>query len=132
MSDIPSNESPLFHMTVVIPVYNEEALLATAINDLMLRLGDIPLTTEVIISENGSKDRTREIARELAAKHRNIRVLNTDEPNYGRALRRGIEEARGLVAVASHTASYAAHAESIESEHFLIRNLNKDALIEPQ
>jgi len=97
MNDPTVPDSPAFHMSVVIPVYNEEGLLATAVNDLLARLAEIPLTAEVILSENGSRDRTLEIANALAAKHRNVRVLHTDEPNYGRALRRGIEEARGAL-----------------------------------
>ncbi|HOU55070.1 MAG TPA: glycosyltransferase [Myxococcota bacterium] len=90
-------EPPRFHVTIVIPVFNEERLLATAVNDLVARLQrEMPVTWEVILSENGSRDRTLEIARELAERHRNLRVIHTPEPNYGRALRRGIEEARGF------------------------------------
>lgn len=88
-----------FNLSVVIPVYNEEGLLATAITDLLAHLAEIPLVSEVIISENGSRDRTLEVARALAARHRNVRVLHTDEPNYGRALRRGIEEAAGAIVI---------------------------------
>ncbi len=92
-------EQEVFHFSVIIPVYNEEALLATAVNDLVTRLNEIPLVHEVILSENGSRDRTLEIARHLAQKHRNVRVLHTDEPNYGRALRRGIEAAAGSLCI---------------------------------
>ena len=88
----PKSDTP-YEMTVVIPVYNEEGLLSTAINDLIPRLAEIPLTTEVIISQNGSKDKTPQIAAELAAKYDNVRVLNTDEPNYCLALRRGSKAA---------------------------------------
>lgn len=86
-----------YNVSIVIPVYNEEGLLATAVHDLVARLQEIPLSCEVILSENGSKDRTREIALDLAAHIRNVRVLHTDEPNYGKALRRGIEEAHGAI-----------------------------------
>jgi len=94
----PEHEDrPRFHVSIVIPVYNEERLLATAVNDLAARLQrEMPVPWEVILSENGSRDRTPEIARELAERHRNVRVLHTPEPNYGRALRRGIEEAQGF------------------------------------
>jgi glycosyltransferase involved in cell wall biosynthesis len=88
-----------FNLTVVIPVFNEEGLLATAVTDLVARMNEIPLACELIITENGSRDRTLEIAQGLAKKHRNVRVLHTDEPNYGRALRRGIEEARGALVI---------------------------------
>ncbi|MBM4395504.1 MAG: glycosyltransferase family 2 protein [Deltaproteobacteria bacterium] len=88
-----------FNLSVVIPVYNEEGLLATAVTDLLANLAEIAIVSEVIITENGSKDRTLEIARDLAAKHRNVRVLHSDEPNYGKALRRGIEEAAGAIVI---------------------------------
>ena len=39
------------------------------------------------------------IARELSARHPEIRVLESDEPNYGKALRLGIEQARGTYVV---------------------------------
>ncbi|HSI03538.1 MAG TPA: glycosyltransferase family 2 protein, partial [Myxococcota bacterium] len=54
---------------------------------------------ELILSENGSTDATLTIARELARELPHIRVLHGDAPNYGRALRRGIEEARGELVV---------------------------------
>jgi len=88
-----------FHFSVIIPVYNEEGLLETAVNDLIGRLNEIPLVHEVILSENGSRDRTLEIANALARKHRNVRVLHTAEPNYGLALRRGIEAAVGALCI---------------------------------
>jgi len=97
MSDPTVPEAPAVQMTVVIPVYNEEGLLATAVNDLVPRLAELPLVTEVLLSENGSKDRTLEIAHALADKYPNVRVLHTEEPNYGRAMRRGIEEAHGAL-----------------------------------
>jgi glycosyltransferase involved in cell wall biosynthesis len=97
-SEAPEARGP-FNLSVVIPVYNEEGLLATAVTDLLANLAEIAIVSEVIITENGSKDRTLEIARELAAKHRNVRVLHSDEPNYGKALRRGIEEAAGAIVI---------------------------------
>lgn len=83
--------------TIVIPVYNEEALLQTAINDLMVNLDDqlSSLVFEVIITENGSTDATLEHAYQLEKRYGNVRVLHSPEPNYGRALRRGMLEAKG-------------------------------------
>jgi len=84
--------------SVVIPVYNEEALLKTAVHDLIMRLDEEhpELAYEIIITENGSSDKTLEFAYELERKHPEVRVLHSPEPNYGKALRRGILEARGV------------------------------------
>ncbi|MBR59384.1 MAG: glycosyl transferase family 2 [Myxococcales bacterium] len=81
--------------TVVIPVYNEEILLEQAVTDFMEALKAVDWSYEIIITENGSKDQTVEIATALAERIENVRFLHTGEPNYGLALRRGIKEARG-------------------------------------
>jgi glycosyltransferase involved in cell wall biosynthesis len=83
--------------SIVIPVYNEEALLQTAINDLMVNMAEIlpDVSFEVIITENGSTDATLEHAYKLERRYKNVRVLHSSEPNYGRALRRGMLDAKG-------------------------------------
>jgi len=81
--------------SIIIPVYNEEALLHDAIVGLDERLQDIGFSYEILITENGSTDETREIAFRLERKYPVVRVLIGDEPNYGKALRRGILEAKG-------------------------------------
>jgi glycosyltransferase involved in cell wall biosynthesis len=92
-------EKEPFNLSIVIPVYNEEGLLSTSINDLIKRMEKIPVVYEIIISENGSRDRTKEIAKELSETKRNVRTIHSEEPNYGKALRRGILQARGEVVV---------------------------------
>ena len=89
-------------VSIVIPVYNEEGILREAITELLegldtvrLALDEPNLTFEVIIAENGSRDRTVELAEHLAAELPEIRTFSLGEPNYGKALRRGILEARG-------------------------------------
>jgi glycosyltransferase involved in cell wall biosynthesis len=95
-------------VSIVIPVYNEEGILREAVTALRaglasLRgaLGDPTLRFEILIAENGSSDRTVEIAEHLAAEHGHgddgieVRAFSLGEPNYGKALRRGILEARG-------------------------------------
>lgn len=82
-------------VSIVIPVYNEEALLFAAVLELLEKVKALPYSFELIITENGSKDRTREIGRELEQKYPQVRLLQSDEPNYGKALRAGILAARG-------------------------------------
>ncbi|MRG94810.1 glycosyltransferase family 2 protein [Polyangium spumosum] len=83
-------------ISIVIPVYNEEAILHAAVVDLRERLRPFGWSYEIVLAENGSRDRTVEIAAELAAKYPEVRFFSFGEPNYGGALKRGIvEEARG-------------------------------------
>ncbi len=86
-------------LSVVIPVYNEESILRESCQELMARLDERGWDYEIVITENGSKDRTVEILHELAAETPRLRFIHSDEPNYGLALRRGILEAKGLYVV---------------------------------
>jgi glycosyltransferase involved in cell wall biosynthesis len=87
-------------LSVVIPVYEEESIVRAACLELMDRLDERGWDYELVVSENGSRDRTLEVLRELAAERPRLRYLHSDEPNYGLALRRGIVAARGLYVVA--------------------------------
>jgi len=89
-------------VSIVIPVYNEEGILREAVTELVEGFEVVrtalhwpELTFEVIIAENGSKDRTVELAEHLASEMPDVRMFSLGEPNYGKALRRGILEARG-------------------------------------
>jgi len=82
-------------ISIVIPVYNEEGILHAAVVDLRERLAPTGWSYEIILAENGSKDRTVAIAEELAAKYPEVRTFSLGEPNYGKAMKRGILEATG-------------------------------------
>src|SRR5579859_6557693 len=87
-------------ISIVIPVYNEQAILHAAIVDLRERLKPLGWSYEIILAENGSKDRTVEIGHELAAKYGDphdgqVKIISMGEPNYGKALKQGILLARG-------------------------------------
>jgi glycosyltransferase involved in cell wall biosynthesis len=82
-------------VSIIIPVYNEEAILHAAVIDLIDRLEQFDWPYELVLAENGSKDRTVQIATELAERFPQVKSFSLGEPNYGKALRKGILEARG-------------------------------------
>jgi glycosyltransferase involved in cell wall biosynthesis len=86
-------------VSIVIPIYNEEGILHSAVVDLHERLTPLGLRYEIVLAENGSRDRTLEVCRELESKYREVRSLSVGEPNYGRALRAGILDARGDIVI---------------------------------
>ncbi len=87
------------HVSVVIPVYNEEGLLRGSVLELKDKLRRFGWTYELLLCENGSRDRTVEIGRELEAEHPQVRMLSIGKPNYGLAMKQGILEARGTYVV---------------------------------
>jgi len=93
-------------VSIVIPVYNEEGILREAVTELLegfdfvRRELNVPdLVFEIILAENGSRDRTAELAQHLSDDYPEVRAFSLGEPNYGKALRRGILEARGTFVI---------------------------------
>jgi glycosyltransferase involved in cell wall biosynthesis len=80
---------------IVIPIYNEESILLSSLTELRERLRDSGRNYEIILAENGSNDRTVEIAQETVDQHPEISIFSYPEPNYGGALREGILRAQG-------------------------------------
>jgi glycosyltransferase involved in cell wall biosynthesis len=82
-------------ISIVIPIFNEAGIVREAAGELCRRLDELGWKYELILAENGSTDGTLEILQELEARLPQIRHTHEEEPNYGRALKRGILEARG-------------------------------------
>jgi glycosyltransferase involved in cell wall biosynthesis len=86
-------------LSILIPVYNEEPLLRAAAVDLRERLAPLGWSYEVILAENGSRDGTVAVARALCERYPEFRTFSVGEPNYGRALRQAILQARGELVI---------------------------------
>ena len=99
LSNFKSDSAEPPHVSIVIPVYNEEGILHASVIDLIERLEAFPLRYEILLSENGSRDRTVQIGEELAAKYPQVHIHSLGEPNYGKALKQGIMRARGELVV---------------------------------
>jgi dolichyl-phosphate beta-glucosyltransferase len=81
-------------LSVIIPAHNEESRLPGTLEQVFRFLEKHPFESEVIVVENGSTDKTFEVARQFAGHHANCLVLQS-EKGKGAAVRRGMLEARG-------------------------------------
>ncbi len=78
---------------IVIPVLNEERALPRCISTLTEFVADHPARDWTFtVADNGSTDRTQEVARELAARDGRVRVTRLEQRGRGRALKRAWQE----------------------------------------
>ena len=83
-------------LSYFFPAHNEEANLEGLVEEALATLPSIADTFEIIAVNDGSKDRTAEIAARLAAAHPDVVRVVHHEVNrgYGGALRSGFEASR--------------------------------------
>lgn len=92
--ELPTLRAEDIRLSVVMPAYNEEKTLETIVSRVLAR----PEVHELVLVDDCSKDRTREIMRDLAVREGRIRVV-FHEVNQGKgaALHTGFAAASGNV-----------------------------------
>ncbi len=81
---------PSLELSIVLPCLNEEKTVGACIRKAQGFLARSGVSGEVIVADNGSRDRSVGIATSLGA-----RVIHVPERGYGSALRGGFAAARG-------------------------------------
>lgn len=82
-------------LSIIIPAYNEEKRLPKTLQQLFDFLKKQSYTFEVLVVENGSQDQTYNIAQRSTEKYPQLQVLRVEQAGKGRAVQRGMLEARG-------------------------------------
>ena len=78
---------------IVIPVLNEEVALPVCIEKLIAFTSDYPERDwRIVVADNGSTDRTTDIAIELSERHSNISLSRLEQRGRGRALKKAWSE----------------------------------------
>src|SRR3989344_3339841 len=87
-------------LSVVIPVHNEEEILENEVGKLIPAVEGVldGRDYEVLLIENGSKDRTLGLAKRLSGIFPAVRVISLSNPGYGEAMKEGIFQSRGKYA----------------------------------
>ena len=99
-------------LTVIVPAYNSEDYLDRALTTLV-GYGD---ELEAIIVNDGSKDRTAEIADEWAARYPSVRVIHQENKGHGGAVNAGLAAATGT------------HVRVVDSDDWLDRRATNAVL----
>ena len=75
-------------LEVVVPVHNEERILAASVHRLRDHLATfVPFTWRIVIADNASTDATAQVAARLASELDGVEVLSLPQKGRGRALR---------------------------------------------
>lgn len=81
-----------YSLSVVLPAHNEEVAITETLRSVLVAVSAWTQDFEIIVVNDGSKDRTREIVEALAAADPHIRLINHEEnQGYGAALVSGFE-----------------------------------------
>lgn len=86
-----------FLISVIIPAYNGEKYVERAVTSVLKQKIDAVdiEKVQIIVVDDGSKDRTLSIAQSIAVSHPNITVVHQDNKGEGGARNTGIELAKG-------------------------------------
>jgi dolichol-phosphate mannosyltransferase len=82
-------------LSVIMPAYNEAACIADAVAEVGRDVLDRVPGAELVVVNDGSKDRTGAILDEIAAADSRVRVIHQPNGGHGRALRTGLDAAHG-------------------------------------
>jgi dolichyl-phosphate beta-glucosyltransferase len=86
---------PTPFLSLIIPAHNEETRLPGTLQQVFEFVGRQEYSMEVLVVENGSQDKTFEIAQSFTADYQQLRVLQNPHSGKGRAVQQGMLAANG-------------------------------------
>jgi glycosyltransferase involved in cell wall biosynthesis len=91
-----SMSAPAPELSIIIPSYNEELRLPATLEHIAAFLPTLGAETEILVVDDGSKDRTAEVAESFRKTLPKLRVIsNGVNRGKGFSVRHGMQEARG-------------------------------------
>jgi len=91
-----TSETSAFQLSIIVPSFNEEVRLPASLDLIAAYVSSQNRSTEVLVVDDGSNDRTAEVAASFASRIPNLRVLtNGENRGKGYSVRHGMQEARG-------------------------------------
>lgn len=95
-ASLDTDDGQAIRLSLILPALNEEQSVVECLGRVALAVEKIVDRFEIIFIDDGSTDRTGDLAAEFAAGDPRVRVLrNEQNVNYGVSLARGIQAARG-------------------------------------
>ena len=87
-------------LSVIIPAYNEEALIVSTLDCLHSYLSRRPESFEILVVDDGSRDQTVDVVQQLQVNTDQVRLLvNPQNRGKGFSIQRGVLESRGQIII---------------------------------
>ena len=104
----PLNDS----LSIVVPVRNAEATLASHIGHLLDLLPDLTHRFEIVVVDDASADHTVEVVRELAREYPQVRLICHNEmKGHQAAVKTGLQWAQGQTLFVQEAATPPSHTD---------------------
>ncbi|MGB9628412.1 MAG: glycosyltransferase [Thermodesulfobacteriota bacterium] len=99
-TDIATDTLRNMDLSIVIPMFNEADNVRSTLNRVKEAMASFRGTYEIIAVNDGSRDQTLEVLKDVAKQNENLRIVSYSK-NIGRgmALRRGFKESKGEIVV---------------------------------
>ena len=130
-------DEPEVYTTFVVPAYNEEKRIPQMLNETLAYLdsrrdSDPSFTYEIIVVDDGSKDRTDEVVLDYASTHPEIRLLKQPvNMGKGAAVAAGCSHARGqyILMVDADGATKIDEFGELEKTIKALQQTNREAIV---
>jgi hypothetical protein len=95
-----TSHPPLRILSIITPARDEEGCIASTVEHLHLELNLRGVPQEIVVVDDGSKDRTWELLQGESRKIPELKPIKNEGPRgFGRAIERGLDAMRGDAAV---------------------------------
>ncbi len=84
----------LKELSVFFPLYNEEENIEALVDEALTVFSNVAKEFEIILINDGSKDKTKELGEQLEREHKQVRLVNQRNKGYGGAVKRGFAESK--------------------------------------
>lgn len=82
-------------LSVFMPAFNEEDSITSTVEGVVTVLKELRIDWELLVINDGSKDKTAQVVKELEKKFPGVRLINHEKnEGYGAALKTGFREAK--------------------------------------
>jgi glycosyltransferase involved in cell wall biosynthesis len=96
MDTIKRKKTAAFDITVIMPALNEEDNIVSAINNTLNAFTDFNLKAEIVVVNDGSTDKTQDLANDMIKKDDHVRIIKHDKPQgIGVSFWDGVDNALG-------------------------------------